>query len=173
MAFRKDQTGVAQTAANTAATVVAAAITAGVIQSMEDAKAEFDSIRLSTFEDLKGIVEADNIIFAEAEANAPKATRTSAPRASGGSNGGYATPSLETALATDLGFGKFKTVTLGELAKMTAAETAEYGYETGNGVKYLTYLSTLDRVEDGKKPNPFIASRAKVVLESLRSESAA
>jgi hypothetical protein len=170
MAFRKDQTGVAQTAANTAATVVAAAITAGVITSMEDAKTEFDSIRLSTFTDLKTIVEADNVVFAEAEANAPAPQR----RSTGGGgkpSGGYAPPSLDQALSCDLSFGKFKGVTLGELAKMSKADTSEYGYETGDGVKYLTYLSTLDKVEDGKKPNTFIASRAKVVLESLRASS--
>jgi hypothetical protein len=172
MAFRKDQTGVAQTAANTAATMVAAAITSGVITDMETAKSEFDSIRLSTFEDLVTVVAADNVVFAEAEANAPaKPARSGGNRSNGGGGGGYAPPSLDTALATDLSFGKFRGVTLGELAGMDASQTAEYGYESGNGVKYLTYLSRLDQPEDGKKPNTFIASRAKVVLESLRSAS--
>ena len=170
MAFRKDQTGVAQTAANTAATVVAAAIGAGIITDMDAAKAEFDSIRAATFEDLKQVVEADNQVFAEAEANAPAPQRRS--YGGGSKSGGYAPPSLDQALSCDLSFGKFKGVTLGELAEMTSEQTAEYGYETGNGVKYLTYLSTLDKVEDGKKPNTFIASRAKVVLESLREKAA-
>lgn len=169
MAFRKDQTGVAQTAANTAATLVSAAIQAGIITRMDEAQATFDELRKSTFETLREVVEADNLVFEAAEAAAPK-TQPRRAYGGGGGGGGYKAPSLDDALGTDLSFGKFKGVTLGELAKMTATETDEYGYE-GPGTKYLTYLSKLDQVEDGKKPNPFIASRAKVVLASLRETS--
>jgi hypothetical protein len=172
--FRKDQTGVAQTAANTAATMVAAAITAGVIGDMETAKTEFDRIREDTFNDLKTVVDADNELFAKVEAEAPKA----APRSGGSSSGGktYGPPSLEQALGTELTFGAFKGVKLERIIEMTDAERAEYGYEKG-AVAYLTYLSKLDVVSEadaakGRKPNDFIASRAKVILEDLKSKSA-
>lgn len=170
--FRKDQTGVAQTAANTAATMVAAAITAGVIGDMATATTEFDRIRAATFEDLAKVVDHDNELFASVEAAAP--ARSTSSSSGGGKT--YADPSLEQALDTELSFGAFKGVKLGRVIDMTDAERAEYGYEKG-AVAYLTYLSKLDKVSDadaakGRKPNTFIASRASVILEDLKSKSA-
>ena len=172
--FRKDQTGVAQTAANTAATMVAAAITAGVIGDMETATTEFDRIRAATFEDLQKVVDHDNELFASVEAAAP-ARSTSSSSSSGGAKS-YAPPSLEQALDCELTFGAFKGVKLGRIIEMTDAERAEYGYEKG-ATAYLTYLSKLDKVSEadaakGRKPNTFIASRASVILEDLKSKSA-
>jgi hypothetical protein len=169
--FRKDQTGVAQTAANTAATMVAAAITAGIIGDMEVAKTEFDRIREATFADLKSVVDTDNELFAAVEAAAPAKSSSSS---SGEKT--YADPSLEQALNTELSFGAFKGVKLSRVIEMTDAERAEYGYEKG-ATAYLTYLSKLDKVSEadaakGRKPNTFIASRAKVILEDLKSKSA-
>ena len=169
MAYRKDQTTVAQTAANTSATVVAALVTAGVIQDVETAKAEFDSIRTSTFADLIQVVAEDNKVFAAAEAAAP------AKRSSSKGGGDKGPVTVEMARATQLTFGKFagaedengkKTpgVSLGELETMTKAQTAEYGYETGNGLAYMKYLSTNEN-------NEFIAKRALLILEDRKASS--
>ena len=63
MAFRKDKTGAAQTAANAAATLVSAF----EFGSFEDAVSEYHTLRADIFADLEKVVDADNAVFEAAE----------------------------------------------------------------------------------------------------------
>ena len=170
--FRKDRTGVAQTAANNAGTVVAALVTAGVITDIETAKSEFASIQESIYAVLGPVVDADNELFAKVDAETPAAK----PR--GGSSGGSkstgsSTITVEEARGCALGFGKFGSkddegkangVTLGELEGFTKSQCEEYEYTSGNGIKYLEYLAKNEN-------NDFMARRAKVILEARKATS--
>jgi len=160
--FRKDVTGVAQTAANTAATLTAAFINAGIITSQEDADSYFGSRYAATLAELSPIVAADNEVFAAAQAAGGSkgkswGSNSGSTRPSGGQGGSHGTVTAEDARSVVLSFGKFKGTTLGEVEGLNKAQTAEYGYETGDGKVYLTWLSKNEN-------NTFIADRALAIL---------
>lgn len=168
MGFRKDKTTVAQTAANAAATVTAALVTAGCIQDPEAADEYFNSLWTRVFGLLGVVVDTDNDMFAEQEEKEKKAPSRRA-WSKGKAKGTSIT--FEDAAATALGFGKFGSkdengqpsgVTLGELLNMSEADCAKYGYD-GDGIKYLKYL-------EKNEGNRYIARRAHIVLEALREE---
>ena len=176
MAFRKDKTGVAQTAANTAATLVSAYVAAGLITEVSEATAQFDSIRAATFADLEKVVDADNEVFAAAEAAAPAQRRSGG--SGGGSKGSDTPPTLEQALATRVKFGKFagpegpdgkKTegLSLAEIVELTGAQCAEYGHGDGDktGLSYITWMSK-------NQDNPKMAAKAALILEARKASSA-
>lgn len=167
--FRKDKTGVAQTAANSASTVVSALITAGIVKTEAAAKKAFDTHYTNVYAELAQVVDEDNELFAKLDAE----ERKSAPRSTsngGGQNrgrssgsGGGGTVSVDDALATVFNFGAFKDLTIGEVIDMDAEATADYGYDKG-GKAYITWLAK-------SKDNAFMAKRAKVVLDNARSGS--
>ena len=166
--FRKDKTGVAQTAANSASTYIAALATAGLLTDAKVAAKEFKTHYENVFAELALVVEADNEMFAAldaTEAARPAKSgggRSYPPRNSGGGGGG-GTVSIEDALATTFNFGAFKDLTIGEVLDLDEDGTSDYGYQK-SGRSYIAWVSK-------NKDNPFMAKRAKVVLDSARSGS--
>jgi hypothetical protein len=159
--FRKDETGVAQTAANTAATLVAAAMTAGVITDVAEARAEFDAIRAATFADLALVVKADNALFASVEAAAP-AAKPSGKASSGGGKGNYDNASVVIEYGALKGKGK----TVAETYALSAAEFSaltDGGY-TKSGAEYIEWMT-------GNDKNPFMQKVANGFLEGIRAGS--
>jgi hypothetical protein len=154
MAFRKDKTTAAQTAANVAGNVVSALIAAGAINEVAKAKKAVVDVFTPLFETLSPIVDADNEVFAAAEAADP--TPKSSSRAGSGAGSGRAagasksgatkkasvgsggSPDDPGSIKLDRGF--FKGLTLAEVENLDEAEAAGYGYERGAGSAYIDYL---------------------------------
>lgn len=164
MAYRAGKTGVAQTAANVAATRVAAEVQAGLIGSTEEADTRFQVISEAVMKELEPIVAEDNAVYEAAEAAAPKRSGGGGgyQKSGGGSGGGSIT--AESARGVDLTFGKFKGCTLGELETMTADEAEAYKPGNGPGIKYIEWLSKNEQ-------NAFMAKRAKAILDDRKASS--
>jgi hypothetical protein len=147
-----------QTAVNGAVTLVSAYVQAGLISSIDEARATFDTERQSIFGTLEGMPN-------DAPRTAP-ARSGNAPAAGGGGGKQF---TADEARAIDLIFGKFKGVTLGELEGMTGAQAAEYGYGDGekSGLQYLKYLANND---DPK--GSFTKRAASAILEERRAQAA-
>lgn len=179
MAYRKDKTGSLQTATNVAGAVVQTLIEAGAIKFAASKKADvvieetfghIDDLTQRIFTPLAEQVDADNALFEEAEKEEAKSGR-SAGRSSGnagrrssggGGGGGSSKVSLEDASATELTWGAFKGISLGEIAEMSKRDVEDAGVDyAGSGKRYLAWLSK-------NQDNNYMASRAKVVLASLR-----
>jgi hypothetical protein len=169
MGFRKDKTTAAQTAANDAATITAALVSAGQVADAQGAADAAVLIFDALFERLAPVVEADNLVFAEQDAAAPAASpnRGASRPQGGGSSGG--TIDAASARSTALTFGKFKGVTLGELEGMSASEGEKYGHTTkdGKGKTGLTYLEWLATNEN----NDYMAKRATAILDARKASS--
>lgn len=166
--FRKDKTTAAQTAANGAAEVTSALVTAGVITDADAAKAFHAELYAQTFEELGAVVEADNVVFAEAEASAPKSSGGS--RKSGGSSKGGGSSS-KPAGEVELIFGAFKGLTLDEVYDLSPEQAGEYNYPKADpgsksGREYIVWLS---KNEDEKAS--FIRGKALELLETKRAGS--
>lgn len=146
-----------QTAVNGAVTLAAAYVQAGLVSSIEEAQAAFNSERESIFATLS------------AQSNEAPAPAKSVGGTGGAKSGGGKQFTADEARGIDLIFGKFKGVTLGELEGMTAAQTAEYGYGEGDkpGIQYLKYLANN---EDPK--GSFIRKAASAILEERRAQAA-
>lgn len=168
MAFIKDKTGSAQTAANAAAVVVAAF--AGQFGSFKEAVEAYDDLRADIFGDLEQVVDADNTKFA---AEADGSTSTKAPREKkdrssktggskrGGSKGGSSID-LESSLSMELNYGAFEGEKLGDVLKLTADECDEdYSYGDGerDGRDYISWLAS------DKNQNEFVQRRARVIAD--------
>lgn len=179
--FRKDKTTAAQTAANSAAVVTAAAIQKGTIDNGGEAAAEFAVVVFDAlFDRLAPVVDADNEVFAAVDAEQAPA----APRASSGtstksrssktggnkgrsSGGGKSSVTLGDALNTVLNFGAFEGETLAHLLDIGADEAHEdYGYRDGDadGRDYLAWLA------GAKQKNDFIQRRARLVADDAGIE---
>lgn len=163
--FRKDETGVAQTAANSASTVIAAAVAAGILKTEAAIKKAFDTHYTNVFTALSEVVQKDNEMFEKLDAQeAAKPAKSGGNRSTGGSKGGSGgTVSVDDALGTTFNFGAFKDLTIGEVLDMDAEATSDYGYDKG-GKAYITWLAK-------SRDNAFMAKRAKVVLDAARSGS--
>lgn len=165
--FRKDETGVAQTAANSASTVISAMVTAGILDTEAKVKKAFEDHYTNVFATLSEVVQRDNEMFEKLDAQ-----EASKPRPSGGGGGwqkksgggrGGGDLSVDDALATVFNFGAFKDLTIGEVLGMDSEATTDYGYEKG-GRAYITWLAK-------SKDNAYMAKRAKLVLDTARSGS--
>jgi hypothetical protein len=177
MAFRKDKTGAAQTAANSAAVLVSAF--ADSFDSFESAVEAYNELREATFEDLAAVVDADNEVFAAAEkgersngsssrrSNGKASSSSSKSRSrktSGGSSrkGGKSSITLDDALSLELNFGAFEGETL-ETVLGLDADTAddEYGYGDGerDGRDYIAWLAS------DKNKNEFVQRRARIIAD--------
>lgn len=164
MSYRKDKTTVAQTAANDAAQVVAALITAGVIGDVDGAVSALSTIQGSLFELLAPVVDTDNALFAEVEASQPAAK----PRASGGSRSGGGSTVVETDGSTVVSFGAFKDkgLTIADVFALSADEASaitDGGYAKA-GSEYITWMQ-------GNDKNPYMQKRATAFLDNIRAGS--
>jgi hypothetical protein len=175
MAFVKDKTGVGQTAANAAATVVAAFIETRVLDDFDSAVKVFADLRHELFEELAAIVDADNEAFAaqggsdrparKSSGGSAKRTGKTGGRSHGG--GGKSSITLDDARTIELNFGAFKGVTLEDLLDITVDEAdEEYGYGDGerSGKDYIAWLAS-----DSNK-NKFIQQRARLVADDAGIE---
>lgn len=171
MAFRKDKTGSAQTAANAAAVLVSAF--ADKFRDLSEAVEAYHELRTDIFEDLSKVVEADNEVFAAAEAS-----ETPKPRSGGGSKtrerktggggkrkggGGGGSISLDDALNMELNFGAFEGETLGDVLKFSAEECDDdYGYGDGerDGEDYIAWLAS------DRNKNDFVQRRARIIADA-------
>ena len=150
-----------QTAVNVSATLVAAYAQAGLITTIEEADAKFESTRSATFE-----------LLGEQSNDEPKRSsgggRPGGTSGGGNKQGGGKQFTADEARAIDLIFGKFKGVTLGDLENMTGSDCADYGYGDGEktGVQYLKYLANND---DPK--GSFIKKAATAILDERRASS--
>lgn len=172
MAYRQLFTGIKQTAYNVAGSIVAAEIAAGIVD-VKKVKARLSELAGLVFEDLSEVVASDNEILAAEDAreakSAPKRSYNGGggySKSSGGGGGGRSSVTPESARETTLNFGAFKGLTLGEVFEMSANDAAGYGYGDGkkNGKQYVAWLA---KNED----NRFMMDRAKVLIESARSQS--
>jgi hypothetical protein len=167
MAFVKDETGILQTATNAAAVLVAAELSAGIITDGSDVTARVAELRDGLFAPLNEARIRDNAVFKAEEANKPaKATGSRTTRPAGTATGGTIT--VEQARGTELTFGKFKGVLLGDVFDMPASQAADYGHGAGDkaGRTYVEWLSTNEN-------NAFMAKRASVLLDAARASSEA
>ena len=178
MAFVKDKTGSAQTAANASAVVVAAF--ADSFKNFDAAVEAFNDLRTQVFEDLAAIVDADNEKFAEADGGSSNGSRSKSSNRSskgtssrggktsrsnggskrGGSKGGSI--SLDDALGMELNFGAFEGETLGDVLKLTADEAEDdYGYGDGerDGTDYISWLAS------DKNQNEYVQRRARIIAD--------
>ena len=174
MAFRKDRTTAAQTAANVAGNVTAALVSAGQVTTADAAAEAAVSVFTALFAQLSPVVDADNVIFAEQDSleaakprSAPRSgyrpSTPSAPQANGKTK---FKGDAAAARALDLTFGKFKGVTLGNLEVMPASEAKDYGHGEGDkpGKTYLIWLSKNEN-------NEYVAEAAQLILEDLKASS--
>ncbi len=177
MAFVKDKTGSAQTAANAAAVVVAAF--APSFGSFKEAVEAYDELREGIFDDLSAIVDADNEKFAAADggAKADKPSRRSngsskdsgsrgSKTRSGGSSkrssGKGSSISLEDALGMELNFGAFEGETLETVLGLSTDECEDdYSYGDGEreGKDYISWLAS------DKNQNEYVQRRARVIAD--------
>jgi hypothetical protein len=150
MAFRKDKTGSAQTAANAAAVVVSAYTDS--FGNFDEAVKAFHTLRGEIFSDLSLVVDADNKVFEEAEASSPAPKSSgSRERKTGGksraknSSGSWFKGDLGDAKELKLKFGAFEGESL-EAVLGFDADTCdeEYGYGDGNrdGRDYIKWLAS-------------------------------
>jgi hypothetical protein len=164
MAFRKDKTTAAQTAANVAGNVAAAALTVGAVERegvVELVLETFDAL----FSRMSPIVEEDNAGFAAAEAASPApAASARSGKTGGGSRGnGNRKPDLEFARTMTLKGGAFGGVTLEGLLDIDAETAeAEYGYGDGErgGREYLSWLAS------DKNTYDYTRERARLVADA-------
>lgn len=175
MAFVKDKTGSAQTAANASAVVVAAF--ADSFKNFDAAVEAFNDLRAQVFEDLAAIVDADNEKFAEADKGSSNGSSKSSNRSSkstssrgsktrsggksrsGGKGSGI---SLDDALGMELNFGAFEGETLGDVLKLTSDECEDdYGYGDGerDGSDYISWLAS------DKNQNEYVQRRARIIAD--------
>lgn len=173
MAFRKDKTTAAQTAANVAGGVAQAAIAKGVIAHADEAAKYAVVVFEALFERLGPVVEADNKVFEAAEGTTTTVAKTSGKstarkgKTSGGSKrrsgGGGGSVTLEDALGMELNSGAFEGVTLGGLLEIGVDE-AEDGYGYGNGERdgrdYIAWLAS-DTYE-----NDYVQRRARLIADA-------
>lgn len=167
MAFVKDKTGAAQTAANASATVIAAF--ADSFKSFDDAVVAFNELRTQVFEELAVVVDADNAVFAandnggtskpaKSSGSSSRSGKTFARKS--GSNGGSI--GLKDALDMELNFGAFGGETLETVLNLSADDADEqYGYGDGerSGRDYVTWLAS------DKNKNEYVQKRARVIAD--------
>lgn len=171
MAYKQLKTTVAQTAANAAASIVAAKVEAdpGI-----DIITHFDDVFDAIFGKLSPIVDEDNALLdaeREADESAPKAEKPKRERKTG--NGGRSNGSakfrgtLKDANKLALKYGAFEGVTLAELVSMSAEE-ADSDYDYGDGEK--TGADYLAWAGSELNTNEYLREAAALVAEDAGIE---
>lgn len=142
-----------QTAFNVAATLTAAEVGAGFHADLGSARQAFYAVAEEVFQKL---VEEH-----EAEAASEPERRAAGVRGAAGARG----DDVETALATELKYGAFKGLTLGQVLGLSPKECAEYGYGDGNrtGRDYIAWLAS------PQQENKFLQKRARVIIEAAQA----
>lgn len=169
MTFQKDQVGIRQTAANAAASLTVAELSAGIIKSHDTAVKRFEELRGSIFEDLDAKRVEDNLMFKAEEAAAP--AKKSYPKKGQDSS----KTASENASDADPGVtiingkGKFAGLTIADVFVLSGEEAAEYTYvdKDGNGKPGSLYIDWMA----GNEKNPFMARKATAFLEAKRNTS--
>ena len=169
MAYRVLKHTLRQTATNAAAQVVASLIEGGHIDSVEDATSAVNEVADSIFDGLASVADEDNATLVaeqgpgeEHVAASEKKSSSSKPKSSSSSSSKGFTAA--DARKVELNYGKFAGETLGKVEKLTADEAEEYGYENGDGMAYIKWLST-------NKRNPFLMKASKAIVAARRASS--
>lgn len=165
--FRKDKTTSYNAALMTAGTVVEALIAAGVVKTVAAAGKALTEIVEAGFAGAAEIVDADNALFEsveQADVKAPAKRSSSKPagrkpaaRKSSNSGGGSA---AEQGGDLTLNSGKFKDLTIREVAELSEEEAADYGHRDGEaGITYVEWLAS------DRNRNSFTRDAAAAYLE--------
>lgn len=171
MTFQKDKTGAAQTAANAAATVVAAF--SDSFKNFDAAVEAYNELRESIFTDLATIVDEDNEMFKANDTGGSKSsgsrreskTGGGSKRSSGGSRKGGGSSSkvtLDDALDLVLNFGAFEGEKLGDILGFDADQCDDdYGYGDGerDGRDYIKWLAGRNN------KNEYVQRRARLIAD--------
>lgn len=176
MTFIKDQTGVAQTAANVAGGIVGSFVE--MFGSFDEAVEAFDTLRADLFKELAAVVDADNAKFAAEDGkgasngSSKASARSSKTASSGGSKprsggskggGGGSTLGIDDSLSMQLTWGAFEGETLAHVLALDAQQCDEdYNYGEGerNGRDYIAWLAS-----DSNKIE-FVQRRARVIADA-------
>jgi hypothetical protein len=169
--YRQLKTTVAQTAANDAASIVAALVGAGGDDF--DVHATFEEVFDTVFAKLSPIVDEDNktLVAAEGEASATPKAKGRAAKTGGGSrakSNGKA-PSVEDALAFRLNWGAFGNagepgLSFAEILELSAEEAeADYGYSDGtkDGTDYVAWAASELNNNDTIRKNAIVVAAAE------------
>lgn len=167
MAYQKDETGIRQTAANVAASLTVAEVTAGIIKSHDAVTKRFGEFSDSVFASLDEARVRDNEMFKTEEASTP-ARKTSSKSSGSKSSGGGDIDNPGTVAFK--GKGKFAGLTVEEVYALTADEAGDgYSYTDKDGNKkpgsaYIEWCA-------GNEKNPFMQKVATKFLELKRAGS--
>jgi hypothetical protein len=168
MPFQKDKTGALQTATNAATNIVVAGLTSGAFKVdgddfAESVFAEVEDLTTRIFEPLAAQVDEDNEMFKKNDSGG--GSRSGGSRSGGGKGKGRSGGgSVETDGSMEMSWGAFKGETIADIYEMSADEASEYGYESGSGKKYVTWLSK-------NTDNEYAAKRAKAFLDAKKNGS--
>ena len=151
------KTSALQTSFNAAAVIIAAELNAGLLTDLDIVPQALSDLKDSIYSELSETVEND----------------TTAAALVGGtfggnrSNGGSQSFSPTEAGATVLNYGKFKGLTIAEVAAVTPQEAVGYGYvdKAGNGRAGTEWLKWAANSQDSKVR--FIGVRASSYLNSI------
>ena len=170
MAFRKDRTTAAQTAANVAGNVTAALIAQGSVGSLQEAANAVDGLFGVLFARLGPVVDSDNEVFAAAEASegaSSSRTRSSNRYAKTGGGEDGPAPTLESALSMKMKGGAFEGKALADILNISAQEADEdhaYGDGKRGGREYIAWLAS------PRNKNKHTRDRALLVAEAENIE---
>lgn len=185
--YRQLKTTVAQTAANDAATIVAAAIGAGQVDTQEggDYIVElFNTVFESIFAALSPVVDEDNALLVAQEDSAPAKSSTPRSRKTGGggssrSRGSDKEPSVDEAMSFRLRYGAFGKdgedgLSLAEVLELTAEEAdSDYGYGDGikSGEDYIAWAASPRNKNDTIRKNALVVANAEGItpLEAFQN----
>lgn len=169
MTFQKDKTTVAQTAANASATVTAALVTAGVIDSRSATTDFFEKLQESVFATLEKVVEGDNAMFkaedgggSRSSSGGNKSKSSGGRKSSGGGKKSGFPGSLRDALKLELNSGAFEGTTLGDVLGLSEEDAdADYAYGDGekSGRDYIAWLAT------ERNKNEYTRGAAQLIAE--------
>jgi hypothetical protein len=163
MAYQILETNLLQSAFKAASQVTAALITAGDETAKDDPQTVMNTIADDLFAQLKAKADEDNKALREEEAKGGGSRSSGGSR--GGSRGGGARRSgggkVETDGSMEMTWGSFKGLSIADIYALDADEAANYGYESGDGAKYVKWLS-------GNDKNQYAADRAKAFLDAQK-----
>ena len=168
MTFQKDETGIRQTAANVAASLTVAEVTAGIIKSHDAVTKRFAEFSDSVFAGLDEARVRDNEMFKAEEAAAPAKKTYSKSSGSKPSTGGSDIDNPGTVAFK--GKGKFAGLTVAEVFALTAEEAGSaYAYtdKEGNAKAGSSYIEWCA----GNEKNPFMQKVCTKFLEQKRAGS--
>lgn len=155
-----------QTAANDAASIVVAELTAGILSSQDEVDTRFTELVENIFADLDEVAKQDDAQYeGSSDKPAKRGRKTGGGSKSKGrrSGGGKSSITLEDALAMELTSGVFEGETLGTVLDLSAEDADEdYGYADGerSGADYIAWLAS------DKNKNDYTQRRARIIAEA-------